>query len=206
MVAFYLYLGLLAFLAVYSLYHGVKDAESYLTSGISILMLAGLITLKAFDLYAILLAFFLFSGLILVVVSDLGLFFMNPTPWKKLINEFPTYTGLVGLLAIIASVELWMEYNRFWIIFQIIFSILMTITFLTSFVRVIRWCKSGILVTLSLFFALVLIYANYKGFFGINTYLFYWIVSVIIQSILLFIWRSAVRLYFVKFPEKSMEY
>lgn len=203
MVAFYLYLGILAVLAIYSLVFGLKnrEIETLIVSGLCFVMVCGIVALKSFDLYSLLLLFFLFSGLGLVVVSDLGLVFMNPTPWKTLIKEFPTYTGLLGLVALVAATELWMEYDKYWGIFQVLFGGLMTITFITAFVRVIRWRKTGNLITATLLFAAILYYALKKNYIDMNEYFFFWIASVCIQSVILFLWRAGVKLGVAKLSE-----
>lgn len=205
MVAFYLYLGLLAVMTIYTLITGLKtrELETFVTCIISFALLGAIIALKAFGLYALLLAFFVFSGMILIAVSDLGLMFMNPTPWKKLIKDFPTYTGIVGLIALLAATELWMEYDQYWGLFQLLFGGMMTISFITAFIRVVRWSKSGVIITLALVFAAILYFVSKQGYFDINQYLFYWLVSVAIQSVILSIWRCAVRLDLTRLPERT---
>ena len=205
MVAFYLYLGILAVMTIYTLITGLKtrEIETFVTCVISFVMLGALVALKALGLYVLLLVFFVFSGMILIAVSDLGLMFMNPTPWKKLIKDFPTYTGIVGLIALLAATELWMEYDQYWWLFQLLFGGMMTISFITAFVRVIRWSKSGVIITLTLVFAAIIYFISKQGYFDINQYFFYWLVSVAIQSVILFIWRCMARLDLVSLPEKS---
>ena len=203
MVAFYLYLGILAVLAIYTLVCGLKnkEIEALTVFTLCVVMICGIIALKSFDIYSILLLFFVFSGLVLIVVSDLGLLFMNPTPWKTLIKDFPTYTGLLGLVALLATTELWMEYNKHWGIFQLLFGGLMTITFITAFVRVIKWRKTGNLIAATLVFAAILYYTLKKGYIDINKYFFFWMVSVCIQSVILFLWRTGVKLGVVSLSE-----
>lgn len=204
MVAFNLYLGFLAFMMLYTLIVGVRsrDLESLLSFVICFAMLAIILALKAFELYFFLVAFFVFSGLVLIAVSDLGLFFMKPTPWKQLINDFPTYTGIVGMIAILSGVEMWMEANKYWLIFKVFFGLLMTISFITAFVRVIYWNKSGAIITTTLFFAAILYFVSRRHYIQLEGWLLYWIVSVVIQSIILFVWRCAVRLRLANAPNE----
>ncbi len=202
MIAFYIYLGLTALMGAYALYWGIKDRDiqSFFVVFICVLMLAGLLILRAFELYSILIGFFMLSGLLLIAVSDLGLMFMNPTPFKEQIKEFPTYTVFAGVIALLSAIELWIKYNSHWGWFQLIFGTLMTITFITCFIRALRWSKSGIMLLLTIFFAAAIYVTSRMDYFDISRTFNYWIVSVFIQTILFAIWRGAVKLEIVKHP------
>ena len=202
MIAFYIYLGLTALMGVYALYWGIKDRDiqSFFVVFICVLMLAGLLILRAFELYSILICFFMFSGLVLVAASDLGLMFMNPTPLKEQIKEFPTYTVFAGVIALLSAIGLWIEYNSHWGWFQLIFGTLMTITFITCFIRALRWSKSGIMLLLTIFFAAAIYVTSRMDYFDISRTFNYWIISVFIQTILFAIWRGAVKLEIVRHP------
>ena len=202
MIAFYIYLGLTALMGAYALYWGIKDRDiqSFLVMILCVVMLIGIAILKAFDLYSILIGFFMLSGLLLIAASDLGLMFMNPTPFKEQIKEFPSYTAFGGIIALAAATELWIEYNSHWVWFQVIFGVLMTIAFITCFVRALRWSKSGIMLLLTIFFAATLYCTSRANYFDIGSIFNYWIVSVFIQTILFAIWRGAVKLEIVRHP------
>ncbi|MBR6907378.1 hypothetical protein IKN40_02490 [bacterium] len=202
MIAFYIYLGLTALMGAYALYWGIKDRDiqSFLVMILSVGMLIGIAILKAFNLYSILIGFFMLSGLLLIAASDLGLMFMNPTPFKEQIKEFPTYTVFAGVIALLSATELWIEYNSHWGWFQLIFGTLMTIAFITCFIRALRWSKSGIMLLLTIFFAAAIYVTSRMNYFDISRAFNYWIVSVFIQTILFAIWRGAVKLEIVRHP------
>ena len=189
-------------MGAYALYWGIKDRDiqSFFVAFICVLMLAGLLILRAFNLYSILIGFFMLSGLLLIAASDLGLMFMNPTPFKEQIKEFPTYTAIAGVLALASATELWAEYNSHWVLFQLIFGTLMTIAFITCFIRTIRWSKSGIVLLVTIFFATALYCTSRMNYFDIGRIFNYWIVSIVIQTILFAIWRGAAKLEIVKRP------
>lgn len=189
-------------MGAYALYWGIKDRDiqSFLVVILCTLMLAGVFILKAFEIYSVLIGFFMLSGLGLIAVSDLGLMFMNPTPFKEQIKEFPTYTAIAGVLALASATELWAEYNSHWVLFQLIFGTLMTIAFITCFIRTIRWSKSGIVLLVTIFFATALYCTSRMNYFDIGRIFNYWIVSIVIQTILFAIWRGAAKLEIVKRP------
>ena len=195
MSAVYLYLGILSLMGLYALVQGMinKEFEAFVVAFIAFGMITVLAVLYAFALYPLMIAFFLLSGLVLIAVSDLGLIFMNPMPWKTLITEFPTYTGIMGLVAIVASSEIWISYNTHWDLFQIIYGTLMTVSFLTAFIRIFGQGRSGSIIVITVTFAAILYITSKDQHYDINRYLYYWTITVIIQSMLLFIWRCAVH-------------
>jgi len=204
MIAFYLYLGILSFMTLYSVFEGFrcKEKESYIVTLICGVMLGGLVTLNAFEFYIPLLVFFLFVGVILFFCSDFGLR-SYPLKISGILHSFPVQTGIIGILALIAVVEVWIEFDKYWGIFQFIFCILMTVSFFISFSRVVRWKRCGVAILATLIFATELFYLSHIGLFEINTYLFYWVISVDIQSVILLFWRFGVRLGVLTLPEKD---
>lgn len=204
MIAFYLYLGILSFMTLYSAFEGFrcKEKESYIVTLICGVMLGGLVTLNAFEFYIPLLVFFLFVGVVLFFCSDFGLR-SYPLKISGILHSFPVQTGIIGILALIAVVEVWIEFDKYWGIFQFIFCILMTVSFFISFSRVVKWKRCGVAILATLIFATELFYLSHIGLFEINTYLFYWVISVGIQSVILLFWRFGVRLGVLTLPEKD---
>lgn len=207
MVFFNLYLGIMGLLTIYTLIDGLrkKEIESLIVATVCLVMFGGVFALKAFDLYIPLLAYFLFVGIVMFVVSDFGLLTLEPNPWGSLIKSFPTYTGSVGLISLLAVVELWIEYDKYWTIFGFIFVALMTIAFFTAFYRVIRWTRAGLIICATLIFAGILYYIHTNWYFRLNEYVVYWVMSVIVQSTILLIWRLGVRIGIASMPERLKE-
>ena len=168
MVFFYLYLGIMGLLTIYTLIDGLrkKEIESLVVATVCLIMLCVVFVLKAFDLYIPLLAYFLFVGIVMFVVSDFGLLTLEPNPWGSLIKSFPTYTGSVGLISLLAVVELWVEYDKYWTVFGLIFFASMTIAFFTAFYRVIRWTRAGLIICATLIFAGILYFIHANWYFG----------------------------------------
>ena len=204
MIAFYLYVAVLSFMTLYSAFevYRCKEKESLLVTLICVVLLGGIIALNAFEFYIPLLVFFLFVGIILFFCSDFGLK-TYPLQMSGILHSFPVQTGVVGILALIAVAEVWIRFDKYWGIFQFIFCILMTVSFFISFSRVVKWKRCGVAILATLIFATELFYLSHIGFFEINTYLLYWVVSVGIQSIILLFWRFGVRLGVLTLPEKD---
>lgn len=194
-------------LTIYTLIDGLrkKEIESLVVATVCLVMFGGVFALKAFDLYIPLLAYFLFVGIVMFVVSDFGLLTLEPNPWDSLIKSFPTYTSSVGLISLLAVVELWVEYDKYWTVFGLIFFALMTIAFFTAFYRVIRWTRAGLIICATLIFAGILYFIHTNWYFRLNEYVVYWVMSVIVQSTILLIWRLGVRLGLASMPERLKE-
>jgi hypothetical protein len=198
MATFYFYLGVLAAMSLYSLYKGVrnKDLESFTVCGITCVMTLVGWLLVEFELYSLLILILLITGIIQLVVSDLGFIFMNPAPLKDVLKDFPSYVGILGIVSMISCAEIWVKYDQHWILFQLIFGLCMSIAFITAFYRIMQWGKIGNVISSTLLFALILLLTSKHGCYEINEYLNYWTVSVIIQSIILFAWRCGARNHF----------
>jgi len=195
MVTFYFYLGVIATISLYSFYNGVKekDLESFTVSGLTFVMALVGWLLDKFEFYSILTIILFLSGIIQLVISDLGFIFMNPAPLRSVLKDFPGYVGILGVIAMISCAEIWIKHDQHWILFQLTFGLCMSVAFITSFYRVMSWGKIGNVITSTVLFAFILILTSRKGCYEINTCLNYWIISVIIQSIILFVWRCCER-------------